>query len=104
MGEYMNQQLQTLYEHPTVGDIRWGKGLLFGIELVKDKATKEKFPKEAEMRKRITRLMHKHKIFLIAQDTISLAPPLCINKDEVDHVVKTLNILIGELEQELGVK
>ena len=104
MGEYMNQQLQTLYEHPTVGDIRWGKGLLFGIELVKDKATKEKFPKEAEMRKKITHLMHKHKIFLIAQDTISLAPPLCINKDEVDHVVKTLNTLIGELEQELGVK
>ena len=48
--------------------------------------------------------MYQNKLFMFANETIALAPPLCINKDEVDHVVKTLNILIGELEQELGVK
>ncbi len=103
MGEYMNQQFQTLYEHPTVGDIRHGEGLLIGIELVKDKDTRERFPKEAEISKRITRLMHKHKIFLVAKDTIRVAPPLCITKDEADHVVKTVDALIGDLEKELGV-
>ncbi len=103
MGEYMNQQLQTLYEHPIVGDIRHAKGLLFGIELVKDRETRARFPKEAQIRKRITKLMHKHRIFMIAQDTIRLAPPLCITKDEVDHVVKQMSAIIGDLEKELGV-
>ena len=103
MGEYMNQQLQTLYEHPTVGDIRWAKGLLFGIELVKDKATKEKFPKEAEIKKKLTQLMHQNKLFMFANETISLAPPLCINKDEVDHLVKTVGTIIGQAEKQLGI-
>ena len=103
MGDYLNQQLQTLYEHPTVGDIRHAKGLLVGIELVKDKKTKERFPKEAEVRKRLTKLMRKENVFLIAQDTIRLAPPLCITKDEVDLLVKKVGNMIGGLEKELGV-
>ncbi len=104
MGAYLNQQLQTLYEHPSVGDIRHAQGLLFGIDLVKDRRTREKFPKEAEMRKRVTRLMHKHGLFLlIAGDVIELAPPLCITKDEVDHLVRQVTAVIGDLEKELGV-
>ena len=31
-------------------------------------------------------------------DNIMLAPPLCITKDEVDHVVNELDDAIGELE------
>jgi len=103
MGDYLNQQLQTLYEHPSVGDIRHAKGLLVGIELVKNKKTKEKFPKEAEIRKKLSKLMQKHGVFLIAQDTIRLAPPLCITKDEVDLLVKKVDNMIGDLEKELGV-
>jgi len=41
-GEYMHKQLQDLYDHPSVGDIR-GKGLFAGIEFVKNKETKEPF-------------------------------------------------------------
>ena len=103
MGEYMSQQLQTLYEHPIVGDIRHAGGLLFGIELVKDKETREKFPKEADLRKRLTKLMHKHHVFMIANEVIALAPPLCITREEVDHVVKTVDTIIGELEKELDI-
>ncbi|MEM7333931.1 MAG: aminotransferase [Chloroflexota bacterium] len=40
MGAYMREQFDQLMEHPNVGEVR-SKGLLFGIELVVDKETKE---------------------------------------------------------------
>lgn len=40
LGAKLLGELQALREHPAVGDVR-GKGLLIGIELVKDKLTKE---------------------------------------------------------------
>ena len=103
MGNYLNQQLQTLYEHPIVGDIRHAQGLLAGIELVKDRETKEKFPKEADLRKRVSKLAEKHSLFMVGGDVIELAPPLCITRDEVDHLVRQVTAVIGDLEKELGV-
>ena len=47
MGTYMYEQLQTLYEHPIVGEVRGGLGLLAAVEIVKDRDTKEKFAEEA---------------------------------------------------------
>ena len=40
MGAYLLDGLRTLMKHPIVGDVR-GKGLLIGVELVKDRTTKE---------------------------------------------------------------
>lgn len=47
MGKRLMKKLSELYKHPTVGDVH-GKGLLTGIEFVKDQETKEPFePKKA---------------------------------------------------------
>ena len=51
MGDYLYESLQTLYEHPIVGDVRGGKGLICGVELVKNRDTREKFPPEADLTK-----------------------------------------------------
>ncbi|OGS24230.1 MAG: hypothetical protein A2297_08915, partial [Elusimicrobia bacterium RIFOXYB2_FULL_48_7] len=45
MGEYLMKKLESLYNYSMIGDIR-GKGLMIGIELVKDQKTKEPFPFE----------------------------------------------------------
>ncbi|MCH7786001.1 MAG: aspartate aminotransferase family protein, partial [Chloroflexi bacterium] len=98
MGDYLYEQLQTLYEHRIVGDVRGGMGLLAAVEIVKDRDTREKFPKEAELAKKINPLMDKHGLLGRAGDVIALSPPLCITKDEVDHLVQQLDQVIGEVE------
>ncbi len=101
MGDYLYEQLQTLYEHRIVGDVRGGMGLLCAVELVKDRETREKFPAEVELAKKVNPLMDKYGLMGRAGDVISLAPPLCINRDEVDHLVKSLDGILTELETTL---
>ena len=101
MGSYMYEQLQRLYEHPIVGDIRGGNGLLCAVEFVKDRDSRERFPKEAELAKKLTPLLQAHGLLGRAGDEIYLTPPLCITKDEVDHLVHEVNDVVGELSAKL---
>jgi len=50
---------------------------------------------------KINPLMDKYGLMGRAGDVISLAPPLCITRDEVDHLVKSLDGIITELETKL---
>ena len=84
-----------------MGDVRGGKGLLCGVELVKDREARERFPKEAELGRKLNRAFEKHGLLGRAGDVISLAPPLCITKGEVDYLVEQVNEIIGEVEREL---
>ncbi len=76
-------------------------GLLAAVELVKDRDTREKFPKEAELSKKMGPLMNKHGLLGRGGDVISIAPPLCITKDEVDHLDRQVDEIIGEVEEVL---
>ena len=99
MGDYLYEELQTLYEHRIVGDVRGGMGLLCGVELVKDRDTRESFPKDAGLAKKLNGIMAKRGLQgMRLGDNIMLAPPLCITKDEVDYLVKELDDAIDELE------
>ena len=55
----------------------------------------------AELGKKINPLMDKYGLMGRAGDVISLAPPLCITRDEVDHLVKSLDGIITDLETKL---
>ena len=101
MGNYMYEQLQTLYEHPIVGDVRGGMGLLCAVELVKDRDTKESFPAEAKLAEKMVPLMNEHNLLGRPGNSIYLAPPLCITRDEVDHVVSQVDSVITKLEAQL---
>ena len=96
MGTYLYEQLQTLMEHPIVGDVRGGLGLLAAIELVKDKATKEKL--DPKVIRKMQESMVKHKLLGRATDFIPISPPLCVNKDEIDHFISQMDSAITEVE------
>ena len=104
MGTYLFEQLQTLYNHKIVGDVRGGTGLLAAVELVADRETKESFPVSAELSKKIpAKLYEKKLVSFRAGDVISICPPLVVTEGEIDFLVNVLDETISEVESELGV-
>lgn len=103
-GEYLYEQLQKLYEHPSVGDVRGGMGLIAAVELVKDRETKEPFPAEAKLGERLPPKMYEKKLISFrASNIISLCPPLSISRDEIDFIVNVLDETLTEVERDLGI-
>jgi adenosylmethionine-8-amino-7-oxononanoate aminotransferase len=95
LGERLLLELEDIKAHPNVGDVR-GKGLLLGIELVEDKATKE--PARIEKVNKVISLC-KEKGLIIGKngDTVAgfnnilqLSPPLSITEDDFSFIVNTL--------------
>ena len=102
VGQYALDALQEIQvRHPSIGDVR-GKGLMIGVEFVKDKATKE--PNE-EIRNMIEDTGFEHGLLLLGcgKSTIRLAPPLCITKSEMDEALEIFEetITVGEKKQGL---
>ena len=99
MGTYLYEQLQTLTSHPIVGDVRGGLGLLAAIELVKNKDTKERLDKNTI--RRANEIAINHNILGRITDFIPISPPLCINKDEIDHYISQMDSILSEVENTL---
>ncbi|WP_411820111.1 aminotransferase [Hyphococcus formosus] len=98
---YFQKKLAALDDHPLVGQTR-GIGLLGGIELVKDKSTKERYQPEGEAGLICRRHCFENGVIMRAVgDTMFLCPPLVISKDEIDElfdlVRKSLDLSHKEL-------
>lgn len=82
-------------KHKIVGDVR-GKGLMLGIEIVKDKDSKEVAPQETL---KIMELCKDRGLLVgkggMAGNTIRIKPPLCITDDDVKFISKTLDEVFG---------
>jgi len=97
--ENLRATLAPLASHRHVGDIR-GLGLLLGIEFVKDKATREPFPKEENIAERIRQAALAQKVLTYPTqgcvdgslgDHILLAPPFIFKPEESALVAGALN-------------
>ena len=82
---------RALMDHPLVGDAR-GIGLFCGIELVKDKNTREQYDPALKVGQRVQDAAHAGGLYLrsIPPDRISFMPPLIIEKSEIDDAVAIL--------------
>jgi 4-aminobutyrate aminotransferase len=80
-------------KHKLVGDVR-GRGLMVGVEIVKDQKTKEY---ASEQRDRIIELAFERGVLLLGcgPSTIRIAPPLVVSKDEADVAVDVLDECIA---------
>ncbi len=95
VGDFLQDELQELAELPMVGDIR-GKGLFVGIELVKDKKTKE--PVDEQMMGKVLGTINAEGVLVGStmrslpglNNTINLAPALVATKEQMSRVVSAL--------------
>ncbi|MDQ1453863.1 MAG: 4-aminobutyrate aminotransferase [Acidobacteriaceae bacterium] len=90
-----------LKSHPIVGDVR-GRGLMIGIEIVKDQKTREAAP---VLRDRIVDLAFERGLLILGcgETSLRLAPPLVVQQGEVDVALDILEECIGIAQGEHNV-
>ncbi len=90
-----------LADHPLVGNVR-GIGLIAGVELVKNKKTKEEFAPSQYVGRRVFEACHKRGVILRAMgDVIGISPPLIITPDELTILTAALSAALDEVYVEL---
>src|SRR5204862_7808650 len=96
MGERLGEGLATVAELRHVGDIRQ-RGLMIGIELVKDRKTKEELPYAERMGHKVALAARRHEVMLRPLgNVVVLMPPLSIKPSEVDFLVDVVRESIRE--------
>jgi 4-aminobutyrate aminotransferase len=98
MGDYIMKCTADWREkHKIVGEVR-GRGLMIGIEFVRDQKTKEK---ATDLRNKLVQMaFHKGLLVLGSGDTtLRLCPPLVIDEAQADFALDTLESCITELER-----
>jgi len=103
--EILRSQLSALQSHPHVGEIR-GLGLLIGIEFVKNKSTREPFPKENSIAERIRQAALDENVLTyptqgcvdgVNGDHILLAPPFVISQQESGQIARGLHSALQQV-------
>jgi adenosylmethionine-8-amino-7-oxononanoate aminotransferase len=94
--------LETLYDLPIVGDVR-GAGFFYGIEMVRDKETRETFNDEESerlLRGYLSGALFEAGLICRADDrgdpVVQLAPPLICGQTEIDFMVSVLHDVLSE--------
>jgi adenosylmethionine-8-amino-7-oxononanoate aminotransferase len=102
MGSYLLEQLQALQpHHPTIGEVR-GLGLLAGVELVKDRQSKDKWGMDSDEAKTLNALLLDRGLLTRVSHMILLSPPLCITRAEIDRVVEMIDGSLTDFEKQYG--
>jgi 4-aminobutyrate aminotransferase len=82
-------------KHPLIGDIR-GKGLMIGVELVKDRHTKERGVDE---RNAVVQAMFRRGILILGagKNAVRFAPPLVVTREQADTILRLFDDAVGEV-------
>ncbi|MBS1884989.1 MAG: aspartate aminotransferase family protein [Actinobacteria bacterium] len=92
IGAYLLERFEELRDLPCVGDVR-GKGLMLGIELVKDRETKEPAVELAEeLGERFTD--EAHVIIRNVEQNLIFSPPLVFTREDCDEVVAAVRAML----------
>ncbi|KAA5835586.1 aspartate aminotransferase family protein [Pseudomonas chlororaphis] len=98
---YLQKRLRELNDHPLVGEVR-GVGLLGAIELVQDKATRARYVGRGVGMICRQFCFDNGLIMRAVGDTMIIAPPLVITKEEIDELVskarKCLDLTLSALQ------
>ena len=98
---YFQSKLAALAEHPLVGDVS-GVGLLAGLEIVRDKRTRESFDPAVRIGERIQRAALRHGLISRALgDRLALCPPLIIGEPHVDEIAGAVRSALDDVWDEV---
>jgi alanine-glyoxylate transaminase/(R)-3-amino-2-methylpropionate-pyruvate transaminase len=90
------QELAT--RHRLIGDVR-GMGLMLGVELVRDRDTKEPAKEESlevlEQLRELGVLVGKGGLF---GNVLRIKPPMCVTAADVDFALEALDVVLGRVE------
>jgi adenosylmethionine-8-amino-7-oxononanoate aminotransferase len=100
IGEYLLEVSKSLEEYSIVGEVR-GRGLWVGIDLTTDKKSRASFPM-SRLNSLVDRAQRKGLIIKTMGVAVELAPPLIIEKSEIDSGVKILHECIAEEAKDMG--
>lgn len=97
-GQQLMTRCQAIAEkHALIGEVR-GRGLMIGLELVKDRTTKEPAPAEA---KTVRAKMRERGMLIgvggVFGNVVRLQPPLSITADECDRLATTLDSVLAAM-------
>lgn len=110
MGEYLNEKLNALKsKHPSIGDVR-GRGLFWAIELVKNQITKEPFNTKQDKVAGVSLTVDKIAGELMKRGVyvapwishFVIAPPLIIEKEEIDFAVNAFDEVLSIADSEIS--
>jgi 4-aminobutyrate aminotransferase-like enzyme/Ser/Thr protein kinase RdoA (MazF antagonist) len=102
VGTYLKRRLEGLAErHSTIGAVH-GRGLYLGVDLVRDRITKEPWPGLA---RQVCERMRDLGVIVQptgdAANVLKVKPPLCITAQDADYFTTSLDATLSELEQAL---
>jgi 4-aminobutyrate aminotransferase len=98
MGEFIfGRMADWRQRHKIVGNIR-GKGLMIGIEIVRDQKTKERAP---DLRNRLVQMAFQKGLLLLGcgDTSLRLMPPLIVEEEQADFALSVLESSIAELQE-----
>ncbi|ABR46737.1 aminotransferase class-III [Alkaliphilus metalliredigens QYMF] len=97
LGNYTIKRFEEMKEkHPLIGDIR-GKGLMIGVDLVKDRGTKERAKDETA---KVSYRCWEKGLFItfFSGNVLRIAPPLTISKKELDKALDIIEEALCDVE------
>ncbi|ETX00734.1 MAG: hypothetical protein ETSY1_10075 [Candidatus Entotheonella factor] len=98
-GAYLLSRLHDLASrHPSVGDVR-GLGLLCALELVTDRRTQQPFPVDGPEIHYLLEKLAELGVLTRAEGNLYLAPPLCIERHEIDELTGIVDTALSHFEE-----
>ena len=110
VGKRLKHKLEGLLNHPHIGDVR-GKGLLIGVEFVRNRTKKTPFPREKKyVEAFIAEALNRGLVFWpnighadgTNGDLVMVAPPFVIQEDGISEMLEKFEATLTEMEKKFG--
>ena len=102
MGARMHEGLRRFADHPLVGEVR-GAGLIAGLELVADKATRRPFDPVGKVGLMAFEIGHEEGLIIRnVGDTLALCPPMIVTEEDIDQIVHRMGRILDRTAERVA--